>query len=46
MTDPKKEESMKEAVEIMKQLNQEDLQKVKGVITGIKLARDLEKEAV
>lgn len=43
MIDPKKEKSMKEAVELMKQLKPEDLQKIKGVITGIKLARDVEK---
>lgn len=45
MIDHKKEESMKEAVELMKQLRPEDLQKVKGVITGIKLAREVEKAA-
>lgn len=38
-----KEEVMKEAAEMMKELKPEDLQKVKGVIVGMKLARDVEK---
>lgn len=38
-----KEEVMKEAAKMMQELKEEDLQKVKGVIVGLKLARDIEK---
>lgn len=38
-------EDMTELAEMMNNLNQEDLLKLKGVITGIQLARDVEKEA-
>ena len=41
-----KEEAMKEAAEMMKQLKEEDLQKLKGVIVGIQLAREMENVAV
>lgn len=44
--EPTKEEAMKEAAEMMKQLEKEDLQKLKGVIVGIQLARDTENIAV
>lgn len=40
-----KEEVMKEIAAEAKELNTEDLQKVKGVIAGIKLVRDTEKAA-
>ena len=40
-----KEEVMKEVDQMMKELKEEDLHKVKGVIVGIQLARDVEKAA-
>lgn len=45
MNSPTKEEIMNEVADSIKELDTEDLQKVKGVIAGIKLVRDTERAA-